>query len=112
MLKILEVAGALTGRCYPPGFRGSLAFGLAGDFLPGMDGGYRLELADGAASCERAEVSDDRILTPQGLALTYAGAQSCANLRATGHLVGGDLESDLLWDALFGGRQQHIRDYF
>ena len=52
------------------------------------------------------------MLTPHGLALLYAGAQSCANLRAAGHLRGGDLEQDLDWDALFGGRQLHIRDYF
>lgn len=52
------------------------------------------------------------MLTPQGLALLYAGAQSCANLRAAGQLSGGDVDHDLDWDALFGGRQLHIRDYF
>ena len=54
----------------------------------------------------------DRVFTPQGLALLFAGAQSCANLRAAGHLSGGDVDQDLDWDALFGGRQQHIRDYY
>jgi hypothetical protein len=44
--------------------------------------------------------------------LLYAGAQSCANLRFTGNLHGGDPAEDLGWDALFGGRQVHIRDYF
>jgi hypothetical protein len=38
--------------------------------------------------------------------------QSCANLRAAGLLSGGDVEPDLDWDALFSGRQAHIRDYF
>ena len=57
-------------------------------------------------------MASDRMLTPHGLALLYAGAQSAANLRAAGHLRGGDLEQDLDWDALFGGRQLHIRDYF
>jgi hypothetical protein len=54
----------------------------------------------------------DRVLSPRGLALLYAGAQSCANLRTAGHLRGGDPEQDLDWDAVLGGRQLHIRDYF
>ena len=51
-------------------------------------------------------------MTPRGLALLYAGVQSCANLGAAGLLSGGDVAQDLDWDALFGGRQAHIRDYF
>ena len=54
----------------------------------------------------------DRVLTPHGLALLYAGAQSSANLRAAGHLLGGDVGDDLDWDAAFGGRQVHIRDFY
>jgi hypothetical protein len=33
-------------------------------------------------------------------------------LRLAGQLVGGEVGQDLDWDALFGGRQPHIRDYF
>lgn len=112
MLKIIDVSGALTARRYPPGVSGQLPFRLAGDFQAELEGGYLLQVADGASSCGRAEVAIDRTFTPQGLALLYAGAQSCGNLRFAGHLTGGDLEADLLWDALFGGRQQHIRDFF
>jgi predicted acetyltransferase len=111
MLKILDVPAALRARRYPFGFSARLAFVLAGDFTPENNGGYVLELTDGATDCRPAEVVD-RVFTPQGLALLYAGAQSCANLRTAGHLSGGDLVEDLAWDALFGGRQRHIRDYF
>jgi hypothetical protein len=47
----------------------------------------------------------------RGLALAYAGTQSCANLRLAGLLTGPDAH-DATLDALLGGRQLHIRDYF
>jgi predicted acetyltransferase len=112
MLKILDVPGAISCRRYPPGLTTHLHFRLQGDFLPENDGGYAIAVADGRAECVRGQPDGDRVLTPQGLALLYAGAQSAANLRAAGHLRGGHLEQDLDWDALFGGRQLHIRDYF
>jgi hypothetical protein len=49
--------------------------------------------------------------TPNGLALAYAGVQSCANLRFAGLLTGPDTD-DARWDALLGGHPFHIRDYF
>ena len=73
----------------------------------------RLTVAAGRAECVRSEGgTGPRILTPRGLALSYAGVQSSANLRAAGHLIGGDLTDDLDWDVLFAGRQSHVRDYF
>jgi hypothetical protein len=51
------------------------------------------------------------VLDVRGLALAYAGAQSCANLRMAGLLSGPD-DHDAVLDALLGGRQTHIRDYF
>jgi hypothetical protein len=44
--------------------------------------------------------------------LLYAGVQSAANLRFAGLLWGGTPADDAILDALFGGRQFHIRDYF
>jgi predicted acetyltransferase len=111
MLRILDVAAALSLRRYPAGLTARLEFGLTGDFLADLDGGYLLDVDSGSARCRRAE-SADRLLTPRGLALTYAGAQSAANLRMAGQLTGGDPAEDAVWDGLFGGRQAHIRDYF
>jgi hypothetical protein len=68
-------------------------------------------VTEGRAVCSDADQAD-RTFTPQGLALLYAGAESSANLRLAGHLIGGDLNQDLDWDGLFGGRQRHIRDHF
>jgi predicted acetyltransferase len=112
MLKILDLPGAVGLRRYPPGLTTELPFRLEGDFLAANNGGYVLSAAAGRASCVRDDRGGDRTFTPRGLALLYAGVQSCANLRAAGLLSGGDVEQDLDWDALFGGRQAHIRDYF
>jgi predicted acetyltransferase len=111
MLKVLDVSGALTQRRYPSGFSGELAFSVTGDFLAHNNGGYLLDVSNGRGNCVRGE-HGGRALTSHGLALLFAGAQSSANLRAAGHLSGGDVAEDDTWDALFGGRQVHIRDYF
>jgi predicted acetyltransferase len=114
MLRVLDVVDALTARRYPPSLRVSLGLRVSGDQVAGTNGGYRLEVQDGSAHCERHEqtATSERTLSPRGLAMLYAGAQSSANLRVSGHLEGGDPAQDLDWDALFGGRQLHIRDYF
>jgi predicted acetyltransferase len=111
MLRLLDVPAALRLRRYAPALRAELDFTLAGDFLPGLDGSYHLSVRDGQAECAHTGESD-RMLSPRGLALVYAGAQSSANLRTAGHLQGGDPAQDLDWDVVFGGRQLHIRDYF
>ena len=111
MIKVLDIRGALGALRYPAGMTVELDFSIANDFLVENNGSYRLEVAGGEARCS-AGGDGHRVLTPQGLALLFAGVQSCANLRATDHLRGGDVDQDLDWDALFGGRQQHIRDYY
>jgi len=112
MLKIIDIPGAISCRRYPPGLSTQLRFRVEGDFLSENDGGYAIGVGRGRAECVRDDHSEDRVLTPRGFALLYAGAQSCANLRAAGLLRGGEVDHDLDWDALFGGRQLHIRDYF
>lgn len=113
MIKVLDVPGAIGLRRYPPGLATELSFRLTGDFLAENDAAYRVSVSSGHAECTvEDEAEDDRVLTPHGLALLYAGAQSSANLRAAGHLTGGDRADDLDWDAAFGGRQAHIRDFY
>ena len=82
-----------------------------------MDGDYRLEIADGKSDCDRLSAGDAKgagnlpVLSPQGLALLYAGSQSCANLRLAGHLTGSTAHDTTL-DALLGSGQVHVRDFF
>ena len=105
-LRLLDVPGALAARGVGP-LDVELPFSVRGG---GLDGGWTLVAADGAATCP-AGGAGGPVFAGRGLALAYAGVQSCANLRLAGLLSGPDSD-DARWDALLGGRPFHIRDYF
>ncbi len=110
MLKVLDVCGALQSRRYPP-LEAELSFRLASDFIDENNGCYAFAVSNGKGECVRVQEVSGPVFTPRGLAQLFAGTQSCGNLRITG-LLSGSTESDGHWDAVFGGRQFHIRDYF
>jgi len=130
-LRLLDVAGAFSARGGAP-LDVTLPFRVAGD---GLDGSYRLTAlprcarshasrsavtpvpslrsltaSNGALTCEPA-ADGGPVFTGRGLALAYAGVQSCANLRFAGLLSGPETD-DARWDAVLGGRQFHIRNYY
>lgn len=110
MLRIDDVAGALTGLQVPGG--GSVSFDVAGDLIEHANGSYALVVTDGVSRCERSSSTDGvPVFAPRGLALLYSGAQSCAAIRAAG-LLTGDSSSDLALDGFFGARTPQIRDYY
>lgn len=111
MLAVIDVGGAFSARTCAPAITADLDFAVSGHAIGDQDGPYALHVRAGQLDCHR-HGTGGRTFTPQGLALTFAGTQSCANLRIAGHLSGGDPADDATWDALFGGRQFHIRDYF
>lgn len=107
MLRVSDVAAALDAvGPRVPGLTAEVPFSVADD------GHFLLTLGDGAGRCERVSpAADVATFTPQGMALAFTGAQSCANLRLLGHLAGPDTH-DAVVDAALGGRPLHIRDYF
>ncbi|MEV0892467.1 GNAT family N-acetyltransferase [Promicromonospora sp. NPDC050262] len=114
MLRVLDVAGALGGLATPlEGARVPFAVRGAED----LAGAWTLTVSDGVTHLERDDVAVDDahherpVLSPNGLALLYSGAQSAANLRIAGHLTG-PADHDAVLTALFAGRQVHVRDYF
>ncbi|MFI2366374.1 enhanced intracellular survival protein Eis [Promicromonospora sp. NPDC019610] len=114
MLRILDVAGALGGIATPlEGAR--VPFAVRG--AEELAGAWTLTVSDGVTHVERDAVDVDDahharpVLSPNGLALLYTGAQSAANLRIAGHLTGPP-DHDAALSTLFGGRQLHVRDYF
>lgn len=111
MLSVLDVVRALEARGWSTALDAELDLRVLGDRVGDIDGSYRVGVTGGRAECTRLEERAHRTYTPRGLALAYAGAQSSANLRFMGHLAGPD-DEDAVWDALLGGRQVHIRDYF
>jgi hypothetical protein len=85
---------------------------VEGDLLGTTDGHWVLTTAaDGTSTCVPGEGDDGPVLAPRGLALLFSGAQSCAAVRCAG-LMRGDDGGDAVLDALLGGRQVHVRDYF
>ena len=113
MLRVDDPAAAFTAaRLHVPGLAAEVRFAVRGDRLGRADGDYRLLLGEEPGTCERTErFAGAPTFTPQGLALAYAGTQSCANLRMLGHLSGA-AGHDAVLDAVLGGRPAHVRDYF
>jgi predicted acetyltransferase len=109
MLRVHDVPGAFAGRDWP--VDGDVAFSVAGDHLGTTNGAWRLVIERGKATCVPAAAADGPVLTPGGLALAWAGAQTCANLRMAGHLSGG-MENDEALDRVLAPRPIHIRDFF
>lgn len=110
MLRVHDVAGALTGIAAAPATE--LTLTVTGDPLGTADGHHRLRVVEGRTVCEPAQAgAASPVLDVRGLALAYAGAQSTPNLRMAG-LLTGPADHDATIDALLGGRQVHIRDYF
>lgn len=117
MLAVIEVAAAFSLRTAPPGLSAVLDFTVAGHPIASENAEYRLEIDRGMVVCNAGGDGGSgdgvrRTFSPHGLALTFAGTQSAGNLRLAGLLTGGAADQDPLWDAVFGGRQFHIRDYF
>jgi len=109
MLRVHDVPGAFAGRDWP--VDGDVAFSVAGDHLGTTNGAWRLVIERGKATCAPAAAADGPVLTPGGLALAWAGVQTCANLRMAGHLSGG-MENDEALDRVLVPRPIHIRDFF
>ncbi|MDQ6657377.1 MAG: GNAT family N-acetyltransferase, partial [Actinomycetota bacterium] len=111
MLAVIDVASAFSQRSAPPAVTAALGFSVIGHPIQDQNGDYQVTVSGGAIACRRGG-SGGPTFTAQGLALRYAGTQSCGNLRLAGQLAGGNADEDSTWDAVFGGHQFHIRDYF
>lgn len=111
MLRVHDVPGAFAARSWP--VEGEASFTVAGDHVGTANGSWHLAIEQGKATCTPTEEPQDGlVLTPSGMALLWAGAQTCANLRMAGHLAGGTVEAEAALDRVFAQRPIHIRDYF
>jgi predicted acetyltransferase len=111
MLRVHDVPGAFAARDWP--VDGEVSFAAAGDHVGTINGSWQLTIEQGKATCTPTEeTKGGPVLTPSGLALAWAGAQTCANLRMAGHLSGGTAQDDAVLDRMLEPRPIHIRDYF
>jgi predicted acetyltransferase len=111
MLRILDAAGAVAARGWPPRLSGSVEVALADVECPWNSGSWRLVLDRGAGRLQRGG-SGTVQLTMRGFALLYAGAASPALLRRAGLMTGGDEASDAFVAAASGGPPPSLLDYF
>ena len=112
MVRVDDVAAALTVAVADGRFaNASGEFAVVGDLLGVQDGNYRLE----GGRCVHTGPSPARVrlptFSPRGLALSYAGLQTAANLRQLG-LLRGPTDADVVFDGWSGGAPVHVRDYF
>ena len=118
MLAVLDICGAWQARRIAPGITAELTFRVTDHPLADQNGDHRLSVADGRVHCERigsgsgTGTGSPREISARGLAVLYAGTQSCANVRLAGLLSGGDPAQDAVWDLFGAGRQFHVHDYF
>lgn len=111
MFRVLDLPAALLAR----GGRGTgqVTITVTGDELDLVNGTFSIAGDGGALTCERvAPAENPPVLTAGGLSLAFTGSSSCADLRATGHLTGGDAGTDRALEDLLLTPQWQIRDTF
>lgn len=111
MLRVLDLPAALAARGGHG--TGQVSVTVVGDELGLVDGSFRIT-GDGAAlACEPVSpVAGGPVLTVGGLSLVFAGSFCCADLRAAGHLTGGDARTDRALEALLHTGPWQLRDTF
>jgi predicted acetyltransferase len=111
MLRILDVAWALSSRGYPPVVAGEVHLDIARDeAVPENVGRFVLRVADGRGQVERGGHGTLRT-DIRGLAAMYTGFHSAADLRAGG-FVEADDAALVAASAVFAGPQPWMADHF
>jgi predicted acetyltransferase len=119
MLRVLDAAGAVAARSWPPHLDASLDLTLVDGAsptapvaaAPGRDGRCRWVFSAGESRIE-AGGSGELELDVRGLSVLYAGAGSAAMLRRAGLLTGGSRADDVVLDAAAAGPPPAILDFF
>jgi predicted acetyltransferase len=106
MLRIVDATAAISARGFPAGVSVSVPFDLADRVCPANTGRWRLEVADGRGSLQRAD--NDTAANPirlgaRGFAALFAGA-GAGSLRVAGLASGGDRTADDALEAAFCGQ--------
>jgi len=110
MLRVLDAAGAVAARGWPPHLSGAVDLALDDDVCPWNAGSRRLVLEAGEGRLEPGGSGAVRF-TPRGLAVWYAGAADPAVLRRAG-LLAGDDSADAFLAAASAGPRPALQDYF
>jgi predicted acetyltransferase len=106
MLRVVDAQGAIAARGFPAGVAVSVLLELSDPALPVNTGRWRLEVADGRGTLQRADhdaAAGVTRLGPRGLAALFAGA-AIGPLRIAGLVAGGDLATDDILESAFAAQ--------
>ncbi len=106
MLRVVDVSAAISARGFPAGVSVSVRLDLADPALPANTGRWRLEVAGGRGSLQRADddsAADPIRLGARGFAALFAGAGT-SELRLAGLASGGEPGTDDALDGAFSGQ--------
>jgi GNAT superfamily N-acetyltransferase len=118
MLRVVDPAAAISGRGFPPTARAEVALVLTDASLPANAGRYTLTVSGGLGYLNRngtghpapSATSSPVALGPGGGVALYAGLPM-STLRAAGLAAGGNRDTDLALNSVFGA-QSFLLDYF
>ncbi len=110
MLRLLDAAGAVAARGWPPHLSGSVDLEIEDDVCPWNAGPHRLVLHGGSGRLEPGGSGAVR-LTARGFAVLYAGGAGPAVLRRAG-LLECDAGADSFLAAASAGPPPSLLDYF
>ncbi|MEP6666851.1 MAG: GNAT family N-acetyltransferase [Nocardioidaceae bacterium] len=113
MLRLLDVASAMSGRGFTDGVDIDVPVVLEDDFVPANQVTGRLRVAKGTAELveEKASETDAVRLSANGVACLYAG-MPMGTLITAGLASGGSEAHHSMLDAAFVGRPAYLLDYF
>jgi predicted acetyltransferase len=111
MVRIVDVAGAMTARGWSPGVAGEVHLDVAADdVVPENAGRWTVRVEGGRAEATRGGRGSLRT-SVRGLAAMYTGFHSPADLRAAGHADADDATLAAA-AALFAGPSPWMADHF
>lgn len=113
MLRIVDGEAAIAARGFPAGVSVSVPLEVADPVLPVNAGGWRLEVAGGKGSLQRAgnaAAAGALRLGARGLAALFAGS-AIGPLRLAGLAAGGDPAADDALEAAFRGQAFMIDEW-
>jgi predicted acetyltransferase len=110
MVRIVDVAGAIAARGYPPGLNATLELQVRDPLLPANNQNYTIEIANGRASVTPGGAGRISIGIRE-LAALYTSFLHPQELRRFGHLQGSDADLAML-GTVFGGPPPWMADIF
>ena len=119
MLRVVDLAGAVAQRGWPPEVTATVDFTVADPVCPWNSGSHRLVLNDGSGRLEPGSSTRPEPgagsgihIGPRGLAVLIAGGSTPAAMRRAGLLVGGSPADDRMLGAAMAGPRPAILDFF